>query len=106
MSIRKIRKNDVVVVMAGGSRGKTGKVLQVLPASGRAVVEGLNLVRKHLRKTQERPQGGIADKEAPIALSKLMLHCPACKKGVKVSRTSEAGKSVRKCRKCGHSFDV
>lgn len=106
MSIRKIRKNDVVEAIAGGSRGKTGKVLQVFPASGRAIVEGLNLVKKHTRKTQDRPQGGIVDKEAPIALSKLMLHCPACKKGVKIHRLTEAGKRVRKCRKCGHSFDV
>ena len=106
MSIRKIRKNDIVVVVSGANQGKTGKVLQVFPASGRAGVEGVNLVRKHLRKTQERPQGGVADQEAPLALSKLMLHCPACKKGVRISRAQEAGKSIRKCKKCGHSFDV
>lgn len=106
MSVRKIRKNDIVTAVAGEEQGKTGKVLQVLPAEGRAIVEGLNLVRKHLRKTEDRPQGGMADKEAPMALSNLMLHCPACKKGVKIRRAAEAGKSVRKCKKCGHSFDV
>ena len=106
MSVRKIRRNDVVTVISGTNQGKTGKVLQVFPSSGRAVVEGINLVRKNLRKTQERPQGGITDKEAPLALCKLMLHCPSCKKGVKIHRTQEAEKSVRKCGKCGHSFDV
>jgi large subunit ribosomal protein L24 len=106
VSVKKIKKNDVVMVISGSNQGKTGKVLQVFPVSGRAVVEGVNLVRKHLRKTQERPQGGIADKEAPMALSKVMLHCPACKKGVKITRAKEAGKSIRKCRKCGHSFDA
>ena len=106
VSIRKIKKNDVVMVIAGEDHGKTGKVLQVFPASGRAIVEGLNLVRKHMRKSQDRPQGGITDKEAPVALSKLMLFCPACKKGMKIHRVREANKSVRKCRKCGHPFDA
>ena len=106
MSIRKIRKNDVVTVMSGAHQGKTGKVLQVFPASGRAIVEGVNLVRKHIRKSQEQPQGGIVDKESPLALCKLMLHCPSCKKGVKIGRAREAGKSIRKCKKCGHSFDA
>ena len=106
MSIRKIRKNDVVVVMAGASRGKTGKIMQVFPAKDRAIVEGVNMVHKHLRRSQERPQGGMIDKEASIAISNLMLSCPACKKGVKVNRVKESGKHVRKCRKCGHAFDV
>ena len=106
MSARKIKKNDIVTVISGAHHGKMGKVLQVFPASNRAVVEGVNLVRKHLRKTQERPQGGVADQEAPMALAKLMLHCPTCKKGVRISRAVEAEKRIRKCRKCGHSFDV
>lgn len=106
MSVRKTKKNDIVVAVAGDERGKTGKVLEVFPARGRALVEGLNLVRKHLRKTQDRPQGGMADKEASMALSNLMLYCPTCKKGVKIRRAREAGKSIRKCKKCGHSFDM
>jgi len=84
---------------------KSGKVLQVLPAQGRALVEGLNLIKKTLRKTQDNPQGAIAEKEAPLALSNLLLYCPECKRGVKTSRSREGGRSVRKCRRCNHLFD-
>jgi len=100
----KIKKNDTVMVCAGASAGKTGKVLQVLPAKGRAVVEGANVVKKTLRKTQDNPQGGIAEKESPIALSNLMLYCPDCKKGVRTARVPEGGKSARKCKACGRVF--
>ena len=67
----KIKKGDTVQVIAGDDNGKTGKVLQVLPETGRALVEGLNFVKKHMRKTQDNPQGGVFEKEAPIHLSNL-----------------------------------
>lgn len=67
----KIKKGDTVQVIAGDDNGKTGKVLQVLPETGRALVEGLNFVKKHMRKTQDNPQGGVLEKEAPIHLSNL-----------------------------------
>ena len=67
----KIKKGDTVLVIAGDDNGKTGKVLQVLPETGRALVEGLNFVHKHMRKTQDNPQGGVFEKEAPIHLSNL-----------------------------------
>lgn len=67
----KIKKGDTVLVIAGDDNGKTGKVLQVLPETGRALVEGLNFVKKHMRKTQDNPQGGVIEKEAPIHLSNL-----------------------------------
>ena len=67
----KIKKGDTVEAIAGDDKGKTGNVLQVLPESGRALVEGLNMVKKHMRKTQDNPQGGVFDKEAPIHLSNL-----------------------------------
>lgn len=67
----KIKKGDTVQAVAGENKGKTGKVLQVLPESGRALVEGLNFVKKHMRKTQDNPQGGVFEKEAPIDLSNL-----------------------------------
>ena len=104
----KIRRNDIVIAVSGRDAGgeKTGKVLQVLSAKNRALVEGLNLVKKHMRKTQDNPQGGITDKEAPIAISNLMLYCPHCKKGVRIKRVADDGKKIRKCKKCGHAFDV
>jgi large subunit ribosomal protein L24 len=103
-----IKRNDVVVAIRGreAGTGKTGKVLQVVAGRERARVEGLNLVTKHLRKSQENPKGGITKKEAPIALANLMLYCPHCKKGVRVRRAPEGDKKVRKCIKCRHVFDT
>lgn len=105
MSICKIRKNDTVIAITGASGGKTGKVLHVFPNRGRAIVEGLNMAKKNLRKSQDNPQGGIAEKEASINVSNLMLYCPDCKTGVRTSRGKDGVKSVRKCNGCGHSFD-
>ncbi len=105
MSIRKVRKNDMVIVISGSNAGKSGKVLQVIEEGKRAVVEGLNIVKKTIRKSQDKPEGGIIEKEAPIMVSKMMIFCPACKKGVRVSRVHDGGKAVRKCVVCKHSFD-
>ena len=73
MSKCHIKKGDTVKVIAGDDKGKTGKVLEVDPRSGRAFVEGINFVKKHMRKTQDNPQGGIAEREAPIAISNLKV---------------------------------
>ena len=67
----RIKKGDMVQVIAGDDNGKTGKVLEVLAGGDRALVEGLNFVKKHMRKTQDHPQGGVFEKEAPIHLSNL-----------------------------------
>jgi large subunit ribosomal protein L24 len=67
----RIKKGDLVKAIAGDDAGKTGKILQLLPDSDRALVEGLNFVKKHMRKTQDNPQGGVFEKEAPIHLSNL-----------------------------------
>ena len=67
----KIKKNDSVQAIAGDDKGKSGKVLQVIPETGRALVEGLNFVKRHVRKIQDNPQGGVFEKEAPIHLSNL-----------------------------------
>ena len=69
----RIKTNDLVMIMAGKDKGKTGKVRMVFPSLKKAVVENLNLVKKVRRKTQQDPQGGITDIEAPIHLSNLML---------------------------------
>ena len=73
MSKCHIKKGDTVKVIAGEDKGKTGKVLEVNPQSGRAYVEGINFVKKHIQKTQDDPQGGIVEKEAPIAISNLKV---------------------------------
>lgn len=105
MSVSRIKKNDIVVASRGASAGKKGKVLQVLPSRGRIIVEGLNLRKKALRKSEDSPQGGITEKEASLSISKIMLYCPKCEKGVKILRQRDAARSIRKCKTCSHSFD-
>jgi large subunit ribosomal protein L24 len=105
VTLARIKKNDTVTAVAGVDTGKTGKVLAVDRVKGRAFVEGLNVVKKTLRKSQDHPQGGIAEKEAPLALARLMLYCPACKRGVRMRRVREGERDLRKCKACGHSFD-
>ena len=74
MAKKWLKRGVVADVVAGADAGKSGKVLFVDPERGRAIVEGCNMVRKHMRKTQENPQGGIAEKEAPIHVSNLRPH--------------------------------
>ncbi len=109
MSVRRIRKNDIVIAIKGkegqpGSQQK-GKVLSVDEVKGRAVVEGLNLVKRALKKTKDNQKGGFVSKEASIALSNLMPFCPSCKKGVRIRCAREAERKIRKCHRCGHAFD-
>lgn len=73
------KKGDTVIVLSGEDKRKTGKVLQVLPGSGRALVEGIRMIKKHMRKTQDNPKGGIIEKEAPLRVCKLRLFDPAHK---------------------------
>ena len=103
-----VKRNDIVIALTGRSAvgGKTGKVLQVLPKRGVAIVEGFNIVKKALRKTQDTPQGGIGEKEASIAISNLQIFCPTCKRGVRIKRVRGTGRKTRQCRKCGHEFDA
>lgn len=100
-----LRKNDVVVAIAGRSRGKQGKILEVRRNSGRAIVEGLQMIKRHTKKNQANPQGAIVEKEGTIALPNLMLFCPTCQKGVRLGIKREGDKRARYCRKCKHEFD-
>lgn len=68
-----IKKGDNVTVIAGDEKGKSGKVLQIAPQTGRALVEGVNFVKKHMRKTEDNPQGGVVEMEASIAISNLKV---------------------------------
>ena len=73
MSKAKIRKGVTVEVITGDEKGKSGKVLQVVPESGRVLVEGVNFMKKHMQKSEDNPQGGIIEREAPIAISNLKV---------------------------------
>ncbi|MFN3921925.1 MAG: 50S ribosomal protein L24, partial [Caldimicrobium sp.] len=86
-------------------KGKMGKVLQVFPRKGRAIVEGVNIVKRHMKPTAYS-SGGIVEKPAPIHVSNLLPYCPKCKKGVKVGRKFlEDGTKVRVCKKCGEIIE-
>jgi large subunit ribosomal protein L24 len=105
VSIRRIKKGDEVIAISGTSVGKKGKVLFVDSDQGRAIVEGINLKKKTVRRSQDNPQGGIVDQEAPIALSNLMPYDPDAKKGVRISRVKDGDKSGRKSKASSHVFD-
>lgn len=105
MSKRRIKRGDTVIVRTGEDAGKTGKVLLVEPEKDRVLVEGLNLVKKALRKSDKNPQGGIVDQEAPIHLSNIMLYDPEAKRGVRVNRVREGGRIIRKSKASTHVFD-
>ena len=98
----KIKKNDQVEVLAGRDRGARGKVLRVQPAQGTAIVERINLIKKHTRPNPQRQvQGGVLEREAPIRLSKLMVICPECGKPSRLGRRRlEDGRGVRVCKQC------
>ena len=97
----KIKKNDTVKILTGKDKGKTGKVLTVSPETGRALVQGLNLVKKHARRTKDDQQGGIIQKESPLHISNLMVVCQKCNKPTRVSFSMLSdGTKTRICRKC------
>ncbi|MFC1646476.1 50S ribosomal protein L24, partial [Candidatus Omnitrophota bacterium] len=79
----KIKKDDNVAVIAGRDKGKKGKVITIFPQANRALVEGVNFVKKHMRKTQQEQKGGIVEKEVTIHMSNLMLICKRCNKPVR-----------------------
>jgi large subunit ribosomal protein L24 len=100
----RIRTNDTVRVIAGEDRGTTGKVLRVSLKDNKVVVEGVNRVYKHVRRSQRNPQGGRLSKEMPISVSNVLLVCERCGKA---SRTGDRylpnGAKERYCKKCGAS---
>jgi large subunit ribosomal protein L24 len=96
-----IRKNDTVMVIAGKEKGKSGRVLRVLPEKQRVVIERVNFVKRHARPSRQFRQGGIIEKEASIHISNVMIMCPKCNKPVRVgTKRLEDGKKARICRKC------
>jgi large subunit ribosomal protein L24 len=97
----RIRKGDIVSVLSGKDRGKTGRVLAVAPSKGRAIVEGVNFIKKHMRKTRQDQTGGIIQKEAPIQLSNLALLCKSCNRPGRIGfRKLEDGTKIRYCKRC------
>ena len=105
MSKLHIKKGDIVFVNTGEDKGKTGRVLQVLVADQRAVVEGVNMVSKHTKPNAKNPQGGIEKKEAPIHISNLNVVDPKSGKATHISRKLNAeGSLVRYSKKSGEEI--
>ena len=99
----KIKKNDTVMVVSGKDKGKTGKVL--ILSANKVIVEGANFVKKHVKKQREDQQGGILQKEAPIAISNIALFCKKCNAPCKVGYSIlKDGSKSRYCKKCNEVF--
>ncbi len=102
----KLRKNDNVMIIAGKERGTTGKILKVLSAKDRAIIERLNLVKRHTKPRGPQQPGGILEKEASIHISNLMLMCDRCNAPIRFGhKVLGDGKKVRICRRCGETID-
>ncbi|HEX2644017.1 MAG TPA: 50S ribosomal protein L24 [Thermoanaerobaculia bacterium] len=106
MSKLHVKKNDQVLVLTGKDRGARGRVMRVLPDNGKAVVEQVNMIKRHTKPNPQRGiQGGILEREAPLQVSNLMVICPECGKPSRMGRKRlEDGRGVRVCKNCGANF--
>ena len=96
-----IKKDDTVVVLSGESKGVIGKVIAASPEEGKVIVEGANIVSKHLKARKQGDKSQILKTEAAMYACKVQLVCPKCNKGVRVRTQVVDGKKVRVCTKCG-----
>jgi len=101
-----IKKNDTVMVIAGKEKGKSGKVMRIIPKKDRAIVEKLNMVKRHMRPGPQSRQGGILEREGSIHISNLMLLCSKCTDPTRVGyKILEDNRKVRFCKKCNEVID-
>ena len=96
-----IKKGDTIVVLSGKDKGKQGKVLGTVPADGKVVVEGINMVTCHVKPRKQGETGGIVQREAAMYASKVQVVCPKCNKGTRIAHKIENGKKTRVCKHCG-----
>ena len=106
MNKLKVKKNDQVLVTAGKDRGAKGRVLRVLAAEGKAIVERVNMMKRHTRPNPQKGiQGGILEREAPIQIANLMVICPECGEPSRLGRKRlEDGRGQRVCKNCNATF--
>ncbi len=101
-----VKKDDQVELLAGKDKGRVGNVLRVERKTGKAIVEKVNIIKRHTKPSQVDQQGGIVEKEAMVDMSNLKLICPKCSKTVRVGRKIlDDGSKVRVCKKCGESVE-
>ncbi len=101
-----IKKNDTVQVISGDEKGKKGRVLSMLSKDDRIIVEGINMIKRHMKPSKKYSQGGIIEKEASVERSNIMLVCPKCGKPTKIgNKILENDKKIRLCKKCGEVIE-
>ncbi|MBA1336395.1 MAG: LSU ribosomal protein L24p (L26e) [Firmicutes bacterium] len=101
-----VKKGDTVEVISGKDKGKKGKVLTAFPKENRVIVEGVNMLTKHVKPTRQLQQGGIVHQEGPVHASNVLLYCPKCKGGRRVGKKFlKDGTKVRYCKSCGETLD-
>ncbi len=101
-----VKKNDMVMIIAGKDKGKSGKVTKVFPEKGRLCVENLNVVKRHTRPSRTNSEGGIIEKEAPFAASNVLLLCGSCNEATRTGvRILADGSKSRFCKKCNEIVD-
>lgn len=100
-----IKKGDNVVVIAGKDKGKTGKVLNAIPADNAVLVDGVNIVSKHQKARSAQDKSAIVKRENKIDASNVMIVCPVCNKATRIAVAVDGDKKYRKCKKCGASLD-
>ena len=106
MSVLTVKKDDQVLVLTGKDRGKRGTVVELVPKKSKVVVEGINILKRHVRPTGPGKPSGIIEVNGPMDLSNVMLVCPKCNDASRVSRRVLGdGRKVRVCRKCGEVID-
>ena len=106
MSGVRVKRGDTVAVIAGKERGKRGKVLLVLPAKGRLIVERVNMIKRHQRPTQKLRQGGIIEREGTLPISNIMVVCTRCDRPTRVAiQVLADGRKVRVCKRCDEIVD-
>ena len=99
-----VKSGDTVEVISGEDKGKTGKVQKAFPETGKIIVEGINIVTKHVRPRRQGEEGGIVKTEGAFYACKAQLYCPKCDKGVRAAHKIVDGKKIRVCAKCGEEF--
>lgn len=97
----KIRKNDIIKIITGKDKGKSGKVLKVFLEKGKVLVDGLNLYKKHVRPKRQDEKGQIISVPRPINVSNIMLICSSCNKTARIGYRFENENKIRICKKCG-----
>jgi len=104
VKVTHVKRDDNVIVVSGDNKGARGKVVAVSPKEGKVIVEGVNVVSKHVKPRRRGEPGGIVKTEGAIYACKVQLYCSKCSQGVRIKRKEVSGKSVRICAKCGEDL--